>query len=679
MMRARWKTTATLLVLAICGSGVWNSVHAGDDGGGRSVFATGAGNRALALGGAYTALANDASSPLWNPAGLGFVLRRELEVTQTSYYGLGINEQYASFVMPSWRWGTPSLTFRHFGVSGIEQRDDRNALLSEDLSDNELEFSFGFGRQFGDNWSLGTVMKLQHQSLAGFGDTGFGLDLGAMVRPLAFFYPNNLLMERLMVGLFVRNAIRPSLRLDQEGVFDPTGARLGFAYTVSAWGEYPLTLAFDLEQTRGMNTCAHSGFELAVHPLLSLRGGIGDGSFTAGSGMTWNGVSVNYAFENNDFDMVHRIGASFSFGATVEERRLAAREAEENEMHARLAQMYEGQRQERIRQLLVDAEEQKALGNLQEAIRILDVLRTLEPSHDQAGQLKAQYLRALGEQLETRGNYADAALTFAQALEIDPDDDVAGDGVVRCRALSDEQAARSEVIRRRFNAALDAFSRNDLAAARDGFEATLDLAPDDAEAAGMLARTIAAVDLSVANLIDQAGRMIDWGHFDEAEKALDDARRLDSIAPQLDRTFRRLAQARAASERRTTPPGTAAGNTGTGVEPATKPLTDDQKREVEYLYKRAMTAMSKNRIDEALKYWELVWSIAPDYERVVDHLKGEYLRRGMEYFADGDLDKAVDLWEQALRIDPNDERTKGYLTRAREQKARAREIFGGRG
>jgi hypothetical protein len=36
----------------------------------------------------------------------------------------------------------------------------------------------------------------------------------------------------------------------------------------------------------------------------------------------------------------------------------------------------------------------------------------------------------------------------------------------------------------------------------------------------------------------------------------------------------------------------------------------------------------------------------------------------------------VAIWEEALRVDPNDERVHGYLTRAREQIARTRQILG---
>src|SRR5512134_2616624 len=94
------------------------------DGGIRSVFAYGAGNRALALGGTHTGLGDDASTPLWNPGGLGFVQRRSFDLSYASLYGLGFQEQYASIVLPSWRFGTTSLTYQQFAVDGIDVRDE---------------------------------------------------------------------------------------------------------------------------------------------------------------------------------------------------------------------------------------------------------------------------------------------------------------------------------------------------------------------------------------------------------------------------------------------------------------------------------------------------------------------------------------------------------------------------
>jgi tetratricopeptide (TPR) repeat protein len=104
------------------------------------------------------------------------------------------------------------------------------------------------------------------------------------------------------------------------------------------------------------------------------------------------------------------------------------------------------------------------------------------------------------------------------------------------------------------------------------------------------------------------------------------------------------------------------------------PLSD---REAEDLYRRGLAAVRAQRSDDAIRYWELVWSSRPDYREVATCLKREYLTRGMEAFAAGRVDDATSEWQRVLRVDPDDARARGYLERARQQRARSREILGG--
>jgi Flp pilus assembly protein TadD len=94
------------------------------------------------------------------------------------------------------------------------------------------------------------------------------------------------------------------------------------------------------------------------------------------------------------------------------------------------------------------------------------------------------------------------------------------------------------------------------------------------------------------------------------------------------------------------------------------------------MFRRGLTAMQARRSDEALRYWELVWSAEPSYPQVAEYLKRECLTRGMEAFAAGRLDEAVQFWQRAQRVDPQDPRAAGYLSRAQKQLARTREILG---
>jgi tetratricopeptide (TPR) repeat protein len=662
-------------------------VLAADDGGGRSVFAFGAGNRALGLGGAYASLADDASALLWNPGGLGLVERTELQFSQTSYYGFGMNEQYGSLVLPHWKLGTASITFRRFAVGGIERRDDRNVLLEDDLSNNETEFLIGYGRNISSVWNVGAAVKIRRHSLAGYSGSGVGVDAGILTFPLEFLYPNMSYARRLSLGLSVRNAVEPKIRLEDEYVPDPVGIRLGAAYWMPFFQNRTLLAAIDLEKTSDMNTRLHAGFELGIHPLLTLRMGVNDGTLTAGTGIQWKGVTIDYTFEDNPIDLVHRVGASFAFGPTVEQSRLAALEAEENAIQAKLAAAFEARQNERINDLLTQAEEARRRSDFDYALDLLALVTALEPNNEEALSRQAVCFRELGKQLEFEGDFSSASVNYSRSLAISPDDKNAREGYERCRAQSDLLAARSIEIRRMFEAAMDAFSANKLSEARDGFVEILKVSPGDRDAGAMLQRTLRAIDYRVADLLQQANRMIEWGHYDEVEWRISEVTDLDPNAAGLEDTAKRFEQAKSdyarvqqqgnrESEGDSAHPSPGGRETGIEQNTGASVLSEDQKREVEHLYKRGMSALSEGNTQEAMKYLELVWSKDPGYQRVSDHLKREYLNRGMEYFADGYLEEAVELWEKALRLDPTDRRIIGYLSRAREQIARTRDILG---
>ncbi len=648
-----------------------------DDGGGRSVFAYGAGNRALALGGAYVAVPGDASTPLWNPGGLGLVERRQFQAAHTNLIGLGFGEQYASLVLPSWRWGVASVTFRHFGVGGIEHRDERNVLLAADLSDSESEIALGYGRRLGRAWSVGGVVKMQRHSLAGLSGSGVGLDLGVLLKPLVVLGSGAGAAERLNLGLAVRNAVQPSIKLDTEAVPDPTGVRVGLAYDRPFLKQGSLLATVDLEKTSDMNTRLHTGLELRVVSLLAVRGGLNNGTLTAGTGVRWRDIAVDYAFEDNVLSNVHRIGVSLAFGPTTTESRGAALAAEEAEIQARLTQAFDERNRRRIEGLIGQARAALDAGRPDEALEILAMVAVLAPAHDQLRLLQAAAYRERGLQQEEAGDLSAATVDLGRAVSLAPDDQVATEGLARVRAASDRQTARTSEIRQLLDQALDAFAADDLLAARAGFQRVLEVDPEDQEAAAMLRRAERALRNRAAALIQQASASIQNGRFDDAEQALDQARRLDSGTPGLNEAADLLSSRRGAAARtaglRERPPAAVSAAPATAA-PARQPLSPERRREVADLYRRGMEAMEDGRVDDAIRYWEIVWSADPEYQSVAEFLKREYLTRGMEAFASGELQAAVSDWEKVLRLDQDDQRARGYLERAQRQLNRIQEI-----
>jgi len=551
------RAIAALALLA-----AFSPAFAAEDGGTRSVFAAGAGNRALAMGGAFAGVSDDASALIWNAGGLGRLERLELQATHAAYGDFGPREDYVSMVIPDWRWGTAGLSVRYYGIDGVESRDDGNALLGSNLSDTEMEIALGFGRPLSQALSVGGAVKLQRQSLAGFSGSGLGADLGVLGRAPSSLRSRAAWADRLSWGLSVRNAIQPSIRLDRESVRDPSVVRAGLAYEQPSFGGRPALLALDLEKSPGLRTRLHAGLDVRIHPLLGIRAGMNAGRLTAGMGVAWHDFQMDYAYSDGDLSAVHRVGISRVLGRTVSQRREAAVKARDAALQSALDDAFQKRQAEQLEDLLARAKNAQAAGDHEKALELLATVAILDPNQPEAKALEAISQRERAKQLQ------------ADSLRVK----LAADSLAR-------EARR-------------------LAAAKLPPPKAIVLAPKPTPPV--------------------------------------------SVSP---------------------PPAPA--------KPERPPLTPEQERVVEQLYRSGLGAMAERRLDDALRYWELAWSMAPGYKRLNEYLKREYLIRGMDSFASGNLDQALAYWEKAHQVDPDDPRALGYITRARTQQARTREIMSG--
>src|SRR5437867_570146 len=58
------------------------------------------GPRAIAMGSAYSSLADDATALFWNVAGLPWIGHQEIDFTHANLFGSGLNDNYAAFLLP---------------------------------------------------------------------------------------------------------------------------------------------------------------------------------------------------------------------------------------------------------------------------------------------------------------------------------------------------------------------------------------------------------------------------------------------------------------------------------------------------------------------------------------------------------------------------------------------------
>jgi tetratricopeptide (TPR) repeat protein len=658
-----------------------------DDGGGRSVFARGAGERALALGGAYAAVASDAEAMIWNPAGLAGVQRKSVYASHSDLIGLGFSEQLGLLALPSWKLGTVGLGLRRFGVDGIEGRDDRGAIFDDNLQDAETEILLGYGRRVGGIWDFGLVFKYQQQSLAGYSDGAPGLDLGVKVKPLQAAGKHSDLADALSLGFAIRNLIEPNLKLDEDGVKDPTGLRLGVAYEGKLSRNIDLLLASDMEKTSDMDLRIHAGAEVRLMDILALRVGSHAGMMTAGAGVNYRNLAVDYAFEDNLLETVHRFGLGVSFGPTTTESRQTSLTAQEAELQKQLARAFEKENSDRVATMVGQARRALADSDHTEALRIVETVRVLAPGYPGLTAVEADAYYRQGLAMEEKGNLSGAAVAFQRCLVSNPDNAEADAGLSRVLSRSSQLAARTEVIRARFDGALEAYARGDFVQARSGFEQVVELQPGDKEAIALLQNTIQAMQLKADLLLDQSSAQITANEFVAARDNLAKAR---VLVP--DHGGLAGAEARLATQERAVAAATEAkrnGDRATAAAPvaqASAPvvpalptyaaLSAQEQQEVADLYQRGLQAIENGSHADAVRYWELVWSRAPDYQQVGENLKQEYLVQGMEAFAGGRLDQSIEIWERADEVAPGDPRTNGYLNRAYEHKSRIREIQG---
>ena len=324
---------------------------------GAEFLASGVGARALGMGGAFVAHADDVTAGYWNVAGLGALRQTEGAYMHAERFDGAVSFDYAAVALPLSDRSTVAVSFVRSAVDDIantlDAYDPATGLPRPDAADYITYFSaadnalfLSYARDVSGALSVGASAKVIRRGIGDFADSwGYSLDVGAQfdVGAVAF-------------GVVVQDAIgmRQVWSVDEaqferlEGDERPLGlddtvepvVRLGAATTTALGADLALTLAADLDvefdgyianalNTGDVSYRPRAGGEVVYRDVLAFRAGVSDVTAneefgtqvtpSVGAGVRLGALSVDYGFGDfggltGELGQSHRVSVAYRFG-----------------------------------------------------------------------------------------------------------------------------------------------------------------------------------------------------------------------------------------------------------------------------------------------------------------------------------------------------------------------------
>lgn len=353
-MRFRKYLPTTLLCL-VCSLVVVKTTTSEDGSHTAEFLSHGVGARALGMGSAFVSIADDATAAYWNPAGLATVEKHAFSAMYSDSFGTGggnslndglLQYNFANYVQHVEGFGSLAVSWIRLGIDDIPLTtfsdtngngilgdfQDRNGNgikeegelyidrpeIKELFSNTDNALLISYACQVNRTLALGGNLKLLKQSIFENSGTGFGLDLGLIVEPVA----------GLRIGAMLEDATGTQVEWDTET--GPTFTRepqfrLGASFQIALPLIGTATVGTDLQTSQkdldtgddSISTLLRFGAEYWLFNTIAFRVGAHDSKLAAGAGFRLHldqaTMFADYAFNAHEIGDSQRISISGLF------------------------------------------------------------------------------------------------------------------------------------------------------------------------------------------------------------------------------------------------------------------------------------------------------------------------------------------------------------------------------
>ena len=331
----------TLLTLLHSGSGRSQEVTKVGTTGGKFLSIP-VGARAVGMGGAFVAAANDASAMYWNPAGIARLPQSEAIFTHSAWVA-DLDFNYGGVVVPVSGLGTVGLSFTSLTMADMERTtEEQPEGTGEFFSAGSFAVGLSYARNLTEWFSIGGNVKYINEHIWNSSATGFAIDVGTLFTTpfsgVKFGAGISNFGSKLQIrgdDLLVLKDISPNhgnnsnvnANLGTDPFDLPLVLRIGLAYEPVVSDDRHLTFVVDAVHPNDNSESISVGTEFSgIGNIVSIRGGYmalgqrdSEERYTIGGGVKVNADNelsfrFDYAYQRfNRLENVHKFAVGILF------------------------------------------------------------------------------------------------------------------------------------------------------------------------------------------------------------------------------------------------------------------------------------------------------------------------------------------------------------------------------